>query len=237
MRHASMLQALVRQLRKKDLEWMAGHYCSHGHNYLEHPRCFIRDRDNNKLPTDCDVAEKIGFFDIEASELVADYGYVFSYALKELDGPTIGRVLSSKEILSFDFDKYLMAQLCNDLRKFTRIVVHWGTDRKFDLPFVRSRTLKWGYEFPLYREIWVHDTWNMAKSKLRLRRNSLENIATFFDIPTKGHRLVAPILMKARAGDQKSLDYIFIHNIEDVETLEAVWKKLNLYVPRGKASI
>jgi len=127
--------------------------------------------------------------------------------------------------------------LARDLQHFDRIVVHWGTDRKFDLPFVRSRALKWGLEFPLYRSIYCEDTFNMSKAKLRLSRNRLESICAFFEIPAKEHKMHPGMWQKALAGDPKSLDYIWQHNIEDVISLEAVWEKLHNYVLRSKRSI
>jgi len=145
--------------------------------------------------------------------------------------------LTPTEIRNFTFDKDLIKEMIDDLNKFTRIVVHYGSDSKFDLPFVRSRALKWGFDFPLYRSIWVHDTWRMSRNKLCLASNRLENIARFFDIPAKAHKLVPSAWQKALAGDSASLDWIWEHNKEDVVTLEEVWKKLNLYVPKGKASI
>lgn len=230
--------ALIRQLRKKDIEWMACHYCEHGHPYLSHLRCFIRDRDAGNLPTDnIELQEEVGFFDIEASNLKADFGYMFSYAIKEKDGKILGRVLTPKEIRNFTFDRMLIEEMIKDLEKFDRIVVHYGTDRKFDIPFVRARALKWGYEFPLYRSIWTHDTWHMSRRKLCLASNRLENICRFFDIPAKEHKLVPNAWQKALSGDKDSLAWIWEHNKEDVVSLEEVWKKLNLYVPKGKTSI
>ena len=222
----------VKQLLKRELEWLGTHRCEHGHTYLEHYSCFLEES-----PGDSPVYEKVGFFDIEASNLSADFGYCFSYALKELDGDIIGRVLTPREIRSFKFDEKLMKELCKDLRKFHRIVVHWGADRRFDLPFVRARALKFNLDFPLYKEIYCQDTWAMAKAKLKLSRNRLENICDFFGIPSKAHKLYPDAWQKALAGDKTSLDYIFTHNVEDVESLEAVWKKLNQYVRRSKTSI
>lgn len=237
MSKSTRLAALIRQRTKADLEWMASHFCKHGHAYLEHINCFHRDEAQGKLPQDCPIAEKLGFFDIEASNLSADFGYIFSYAIKERDGGIIGRRLRSSEIKEFAFDKFLLAEMCNDLRKFDRVCVHWGTDRRFDLPFARARALKHKLDFPLYKEIYATDTFTMAKQKLRLSRNRLENICDFFDIPSKGHKLNPYIWQRALAGDKESLEYIWTHNVEDVVSLEEVWKRLNLYSFKGKRSI
>ena len=224
--------SLIRNHTKKELEWLASNYCIHSMSFLEHPNCYF-----SNAQKDFPVKEKIGFLDIECSGLSADFSYIFSYAIKELDGDIIGRVLTPKEIRTFKFDENLTKELCYDLEKFDRIVVHYGTDYKFDLPFCRTRALKYGHEFPLYKSVYVEDTYSMSKAKLRLSRNRLENIATFFDIPNKQHKLQPSIWQKALAGDKASLDYIWKHNIEDIITLHDVWKKLNAYINRGKRSI
>lgn len=183
------------------------------------------------------ATEKIGFLDIEASNLSADFGYVFSYALKVIDGPIMGRVLKPNEIKKFIFDKKLMEELVIDLRQFDRIVTHYGTDRKFDIPFLRTRCLKYNLDFPCNKSIYVEDTFIMARSKLRLSRNRLENICDFLGIEAKNHKLNPPIWQKAMAGHKASLEYIWLHNKEDVISLEEVWKKIFQYVHHNKISI
>lgn len=181
--------------------------------------------------------EKIGFLDIEASNLSADFGYVFSYGLKALDGPILGRVLKSAEIKKFIFDEKLMAELCGDLRQFDRIVTHYGTDRKFDIPYLRTRCIKYGLDFPANKSIYAEDTYTISKGKLRLSRNRLENLCVFFGIEAKGHKLNPSVWQKAMAGHGPSLKYIWRHNLEDVESLEGLWKKVFQYVHHNKISI
>lgn len=226
------MEAPVKQLLKKEIIWLSEHKCKHRHTYLSHYNCFLLEN-----PEDSPFYEKVGFFDIEASNLDADFGYCFSYAIKERGKGILGRVLTPQEIRNYAFDKKLLKELCVDLRKFHRIVVHWGIDRRFDLPFVRTRALKYGFEFPLYKEIYAEDTYSMAKAKLKLSRNRLENICDFFGIPSKEHKLNPNVWQKALAGDKKSLEYIWTHNKEDVVSLELVYEKLRGYTLKGKRSI
>lgn len=183
------------------------------------------------------INERIGFFDIEASNLKATFGYMFCYCIKELDGKIIANSVTQKEILNYDFDKRLMKELCADLRKFDRIVVQYGSDYKFDLPFVRTRAVHYGLDFPLYKEINVTDTHSILKAKFKLHSNRLETACQFFDIEAKGHKLEPVIWNKALAGDPKSLDYILTHCKEDVVSLEEVYKRICDYVAEGKRSI
>jgi len=222
------------KLKKDQLLWLVHNKCRHGVQYIQHPNCYDREHPGC-LPGG--TPEKIGFLDIEATNLAADFGYCFSYAIKDLNGKVHGRVLRSSEIRSYTFDKNLMKELCADIKRYDRLVVHYGTDRRFDIPFVRTRCLYHDIEFPEFGSISADDTFAMSRNKLKLSRNRLENIAVFFDIPAKGHKMQPAMWQKALAGHEPSLQYIWKHNIEDVESLEAVWKKLHPYVAKRKSSL
>jgi uncharacterized protein YprB with RNaseH-like and TPR domain len=187
---------------------------------------------------DCPIqSEKTGFLDIEASNLHADFGYVISYCIKELDGDTLTRVIKPSDIRRSKFDKGIMSYVYKDLLSYDRVVVYYGKDRRFDLPFLRTRCLHWGHPFPSYRELFVTDAYDMVKGKLRLSRSRLANACSFYDIPCKAHTLKPDIWQKAMAGNKDALDYILQHNIEDVESLELLWKKLNEFAKNPKTSV
>jgi uncharacterized protein YprB with RNaseH-like and TPR domain len=225
----------IAQLKKAELVWLSTHRCkAHSHKFIEHPQCYDLEY---PLQRPGGTPERIGMLDIEATNLSAEFGYTFSYAIKKLDGPVLGRVLTPKEIRSFQFDKELMKEFCRDVKQFDKIITHYGTDRRFDIPFLRTRCLRFDLDFPLYKEISVDDTWPMSRNKLKLTRNRLENICVFLNIPAKGHKMNPDIWCKALSGHKPSLEYIWAHNVEDVESLEAVWKRLHKYVPDVKRSI
>lgn len=241
------MNAPIRRLLKREAEWLGTNFCKHGHTYLSHYACFIKDQEAGKFDGVIEYdargkivgpfRERVGFLDIEASNLHADFGYMFSYCIKELDGKILGRALTTSEVQSFVFDKRLVRELIVDIKKFHRLIVHWGKDRRYDMPFIRTRALRYNLDFPQYKDLYIQDTWDMAKQKLCLSRNRLESICNFFEIPSKGHKLNPNVWQKALAGDKKSLRYILLHNQEDVVSLEAVWKKLHNFVPTSKTSI
>ena len=226
------MKAPIKRLRKADIVWLSEHRCKHGITYLEHYNCFLSEK-----PDQSPVSERVGFLDIEATNLHADFGYVFSYAIKERDGGILGRVLTPHEIKSFIFDERLMGEFCSDVRKFDRIIVYYGHDYRFDIPFLRTRSIKYRLDFPLYKDVYVQDAFTVVKSKLRLHRNRLETACDEFGIPCKGHRLSPDIWQKAQAGHEGSLEYIWEHNKEDVYSLEALWELLEPYVLRSKRSV
>ncbi len=222
----------LNRLRKSDIVWLGSNHCRHKHTYLSHPNCYFVEK-----PESGPVIEKIGFCDIEANNLHATFGYIFSYCIKELDGPILERIVSPREIKQYIFDRELIKQFCIDIRKFDRVVVYWGKDNRYDLPFLRTRAVKWGADFPTYKELVITDVYDMVRRKLRLHRNRLETACDFLDIPCKEHRLNPDIWQKAMAGDKKALDYILKHNREDVISLEALWKRLFDYVRQANLSI
>jgi len=130
-----------------------------------------------------------------------------------------------------------MKQLCKDIRKFDRLIVYWGKDRRHDIPFLRARALTYNLDFPSYKEIIVNDVYDIIKNKLRLSRNRMQNACEHLGINAKTHPLKPKIWQRARAGCPKSLKYILAHNIEDVVSLEALWKKVKPFTRQPNTSI
>jgi uncharacterized protein YprB with RNaseH-like and TPR domain len=214
-----------RTLKKDELLDRLGFRCIHRHNGLSHPECYEQDRKKG---------ERIGYLDIESSGLQADFAIVLSYCIKEQDGKILSRVITDKEMKDGTFDRDLLKQCVEDMRRFDRLVYHYGD--KFDIPVLRTRCVYWGLDFPLQKEIKGTDTYPILKYKFKLHSNRLESACTFFNIPSKGHRLEPNIWIKALSGDKKSLDYILTHNKEDVIALEELYKLINKHaVPTAKS--
>ena len=221
----------IRRMKKSDLIWLAENKCkAHHHSFLEHYPCLLRER-----PVESPFHERIGFLDLECTGLKANWDFILSYCLKELDGPILGRHVTRKEISSYCFDKKLTEELLADIRKFDRITTYYG--QRFDIPFAKSRAEKWGLDFPAYRDLWQTDVYFIAKANLLLHSTRLEHVCNLLGIPAKGHKLEPEIWQKAQAGHEESLDWIHTHCMEDVTSLEAVWKRLQKYTVPAKRSL
>jgi DNA polymerase III epsilon subunit-like protein len=187
------------------------------------------------------TVERIGFADIEASNLTATFGIVYTYCIKELDGELIKRAISLDDLHKGEFDKNLIASFIDDASKFTRLVFHYGNDRRFDVPFLRTRAVKWNLPFPGHKCMYVSDTYPILRNKFKLHSNRLETACDFFNIPAKKHKLNSEIWLNMITGNKrlmkKAIDYILIHNIEDVVSLEMLWKKISKFTQVGKTSI
>ncbi|MEM2143961.1 MAG: ribonuclease H-like domain-containing protein [Candidatus Jordarchaeaceae archaeon] len=225
----------IEKLSKEQIIWLAEHYCKHGMPYLEHYNCFLRDIEEGKIK---EYEERMGFLDIETTGFFADYDYMLSYAIKDRKtGKVFGRVLTPKEIKTGVFDKKLIEDFVKDIRQFDRIVVYNGTDYRFAIPFARTRALRWGIDFPSYREIYVNDGDGTVRQKLRLSRKKLGNVCGLLNIPAKEHAGNPNIWLLAGIGDREALKYVFEHNVEDVESLAQLYDRLEKFMLIGKRSI
>jgi len=223
----------LNRLKKAEILWLYNHFCRHGHRYIEHPECFKSEK-----PDMSPLREKVGYLDIETTGLNANWDYIISYAIISNNNKIYGRILTSKEVLDYKkLDKYLMKEFYGEIRTFDRIVVYWGRDRRHDLPFLRTRCLKWNVNFPLYKEVFINDCYDIVKAKLRLHRNRLENVCDFLNIPSKKHRLDAEIWQKAKLGNKTALKYVWEHNKEDVRSLKRLYERIKEFSGSRKLSI
>lgn len=221
------------RLKKSEILWLWTHRCRHGHRYIEHLSCFVQEKPDNSP-----MKENVGFLDIETTGLNGNWDYIISYAIIDEDGKEYGRTLTKKEVLDYDtLDKNLMKEFVKDVQDFDRLVVYWGKDRRHDIPFLRTRCLKWGVDFPMYRDVFVTDVYDIVKAKLRLHRNRMENACDFLGIPSKDHRLDAGMWQKAKLGDKASLDYVWEHNLEDVISLKELYDRMQQFSASRKTSI
>ena len=198
------------------------------HTGLEHWTCFVEHGMEQ---------ERLGFFDIETSNLKADYGIIFGYCIKSSDSDEIvERFITQKELRrSQCLDKEVVKQLIIDVQGFDRLVTHYGT--RFDLPFARARAEYWGLRFPEYGTIFHTDTYYMARRALQISSNRLENVCNHLFGESQKTRIMAKYWIMGLQGDTKSIEYIADHCRKDVLDLERVYNRLLVYTKGGKKSI
>jgi uncharacterized protein len=170
--------------------------------------------------------ERIGFLDIEASNLKSSFGICLSYCIADEEGKVVhANVIRPSELRSGSFDKRLMHECVRDLTEWTRLVTWNGA--RFDIPFLRTRCMVHGIRFPGYRELLHNDALLIARIKMRtLHSKRLQAVCEFLKIPAKDHPLNPDIWLKALSGDVKALDFILTHNKEDVVSLALVWDRM-----------
>lgn len=173
---------------------------------------------------------RIGYLDIEATNLNASFGFMLSWYIKK-DGKDEydWGLITKEEIFNLTFDKRILKKLLKALDHYDILYTHYGIDGRFDIPFIRTRAFVHNMEdlLPDYMEKIILDTYMIARRKLRLHSNRLDVIATTLGIKNISKTRLEPIIWtKASAGDMESLLYIKKHNKIDVKLLEKIHHKL-----------
>lgn len=206
--------APVHRIKKDKIIWLSTHRCKHGHTYLEHYNCYLTEHpeENN-----------IGYFDIESSSLVADFGFCISWKILDENDNMFGRTITKEEVLGCKIpDKLLMRDLIETLNKFDLIYTYNGT--RFDFPFVRTRSVINGIDFPMFGSIKHKDVYYIIKNKFRLHRKSLEVACEMLLGETDKTHWMGKHWIGAVQGKKNSLDYIDDHCERDVHDLKKLTK-------------
>ena len=209
-----------------------------GHSGLEHPVCYER------LHT-VDFGERIGFLDIETTDLNADYGIIACYCLKPigidkiyqnyLTLDDIKKYSSKKRDVEPKEDTRVIQSLVEDMKNFDRLVLHFGCG--FDLPFIRTRAVICRVPYPTFGVYVMSDTWVMLKRKFKLSRNTLENGCRKLVGTTNKDRLSMSIKHGAIRGEQWAIDDMIVHCQKDVIDTEALYNLINPYSRKTKSFI
>lgn len=195
--------------------------CEHGHSAQSHPACA---RKSFKI-------DKVAILDIESSGIQsAVYGIVYSFALLELTpegkpGKLIYRSVSSDDIHNSRMDRDIVKDLVQRLNDYTKIITHYGN--KFDLPWVYTRALRWGWDkyWPEPKTIKLVDTWILARPHTIMSRRlgSLEDLMTGKTDKTFMDGRMWEAVM---AGRKDGLDWLKDHNCKDVYSTYEVYNRL-----------
>lgn len=113
----------------------------------------------------------------------------------------------------------------DELEKYDIWVAHNGA--RFDVPFLRTRLL--AHESgPLVNRKLI-DPVLLARNKLRLSFNSLDQVASHLGVNKKTPVTPKQWITAALDGSTEAMDYIVQHCIRDVYTLEHVVEALKAY--------
>lgn len=223
---------------KKRARWKCPLEGHSKHNGLEHPACY------DKLQS-LDLREKIGFIDIETEDLKADYGVVFCYCIKDRNSDIIYHdnitLEDIKKYSSKNRDKMpvedtrIIKNLIRDMGNFTRLVGHFSSI--FDLPFIRTRAIMCGIDFPTYGVYAQTDTWRILKNKFKLSRNSLENSCKkLLGTSLKDH-LSLSIKHGCIRGEEWALKDSLEHCKKDVLDTERLYNTIHTFTRQTNSSI
>ena len=223
--------APVAKLTKKKITWLATHRCeAHGHTFLEHYNCYTKENVEE---------ERIGFLDLETSNLNADYGMILTYCI--LDSRT-DEILHG-EITPEDIadsrpgreDTRVVKQLLKDLEKFDKVVTYYGA--RFDLPFLRTRAIVDKVPFLTYGALNHRDCWFTVRGKFKISSNRLENACRVILGKTRKTRITSQYWNGATRGEAECIAYVLQHNKYDVLDLRDLFYKIEDYARPNNNSI
>lgn len=177
---------------------------------------------------------KVLLWDIEASNLAANFGFIFCIGYKWA-GEKQTHLISIR-----DFPKNFKNDTTNDkhvVEAFSKIVseadvmvTHYG--QRFDYPFVQTRLMMHG--LPPLKDVPHIDTWRIAKYKLKFNSNRLDTISRAVPVGRDEKReLKTPLdshhWVRGAAGHVPSIVYIERHCAADVKVLEKTYTTIRPY--------
>jgi hypothetical protein len=176
---------------------------------------------------------KILFWDIETTDLCADWGRLLCIGYKW------AHQKRAKLIKCTDFPAEDEKGIVSDravCEAFYKVAVeadvwvyHYG--KKFDRAFLNARLMSHGLpSLPQPPEIGAVDTWKVAYDNLKMKARRLDSLGEFFGCKTSKTRLSPLIWRQAGGGHLPSLKYIFDHCRKDVYLLEEVFNRLRPFV-------
>lgn len=167
---------------------------------------------------------RIGIFDLEMSNLNADFGILLCGVVKEYQGKSVILRLDDMPGYKKDMgsDRLLAIALREAIQPFDIIVTYNG--RRFDVPYLNSRLAKYE-EPPLERQKHI-DLLYTVRYGLKLHSASLNSVQQFFELPTAKTQMEAARWIRALTGSKTDFDYIVDHCVKDVKLLEEVFNRV-----------
>lgn len=219
----------IHKLSKEKLVWLATHKCKHRMPYIQHYNCYLNDHPD---------VERIGCLDIETSHLKANFGLIISYCILDIDGKGLkSGCITPKQIHNPKImDKEVVSKLVKDLLTFDKVITYYGTG--FDIPFIRTRALINGVDFPTYGTIKHIDAYYMVRNRFSMH-SKRQDVACRTILGDSDKTYLRPdIWMRATHGaDPEAIKYIFEHNVHDVHDLRRLYLKINDYAKTVNRSI
>jgi len=196
----------LKNTNAQQYEWLYTHRCQHRHRFTRHFNCFL---------TENGIKERIGFFDIETSNLKANFGIELAWCIL---GETGTKMQSSRmtaaDVKSGCEDKRLITECVKAMKGYDRLVTHYGT--YFDVPFQRTRAIIHHIPFPERGTIYHTDVWKWAKKSLCLHSNRQNVIAESLYGKTEKTRISHPAWRQAMMGNEAASLVVLDHCKHDV---------------------
>ncbi len=161
---------------------------------------------------------KILLWDLECSDLRANWGVLLCGGIKEYGKPKVTVHCTNTPTN----DKEVCRALRDQLSDADAWVTWYG--KRYDEPFLNSRLIFHGLK-PLPRIPHI-DGWRIAKYKLLLNSNRLQSVRDFLGLETDKTKVSGNVWMRAISGDKGAMRYIVDHCRKDVMVLEQAYDRI-----------
>lgn len=161
---------------------------------------------------------KIKLWDLECSDLSANWGVVLCGGIKTYGRPGVKVPVSHNPVN----DRDVIVAIAREVSDADAWITWYGS--RFDVPFLNSRLIFHGLDpLPPIPHI---DGWKIAKYKLKLNSNRLASVQDFLGLETEKTKVSGPTWLRAISGDKKAMAYIVEHCRRDVEVLEEAYDRI-----------
>jgi len=174
---------------------------------------------------------RIAIWDIEATNLNANFGRILCTCVKE-HGKDAIKTFRADRYEKYKTEPWDDSELANDIARYLETFDIWVTwyGKMFDVPFLQTRLIL-GDKRQLDKTKHV-DLYYQARQKLKFHSNRLAAVTEALNVPHRKTPLEPPTWLKATAGHRPSLNKIVTHCRMDVITLDEVYNKLKKYIER-----
>lgn len=194
---------------------------------------------------------RIGYVDIEATNLKAPVGHVLTIVNHVRDVSSRDQIIDTRKYVitkkeiddavkdrEFNPDKRIITEFFEDIDDIDLLIGHWFHGMKrFDMPFLRGRASLMGILdlVPTYGNVRYGDTWRQGKTTVSSLGWGLDALGHIVGAPVEKTKLSGFDWWLASHGDKKAIEYVLKHNIIDCQLTYRVHKSLERFnsIPGG----
>jgi uncharacterized protein YprB with RNaseH-like and TPR domain len=179
-----------------------------------------------KFPTPEVVNFNIAFFDIEATDLKANFGRMLCMSVADMFGNITTLRADDPQLKGSKIrDDSKLAVASRDLLEAFDIICGWNS-KAYDVPFIDARLLIAG-ERPLRKDLMhVDPMWKAGQFSLALQSRRLDSVAKTFRLENQKTDIEWEFWMDAAMGDSDALNYVVTHCESDVKVLRSAFHVL-----------
>lgn len=168
---------------------------------------------------------KILFFDLETTNLRADFGYLLAIGYKFAGDKksTVLQIEHKGDPIKFrQAEKKLLQDFLRVYMQADMIVTYNG--KRFDVPYLNAKYLE--YNLGILPNLAHVDHYWTVKNNLGISRKSLQNASYYLSLSNEKTPVEGRVWVDAMMGDRKALKYIVDHCRADVDLLEELHEKI-----------